>query len=74
VWLCRFLTLKFDFVLFSVNNGIEEILEEIKCHLCDNRRGERLRSGVRVTIIGEPNVGKSSLLNLIGKFKFNVNK
>jgi len=32
-------------------------------------RGERLRSGVRVTIIGEPNVGKSSLLNLIGKFK-----
>lgn len=70
-----FITLKLNFVLFSVNNGIETILEEIKCHLYDNRRGERLRSGVRVTIVGEPNVGKSSLLNLIGKFKFvNVNK
>lgn len=36
---------------------------EIAAHLGDCRRGERLREGVRIAIIGPANAGKSSLLN-----------
>jgi len=36
---------------------------EIAAHLGDSRRGERLREGVRIAIIGPANAGKSSLLN-----------
>ena len=39
------------------------LLEEIEGHLGDSRRGERLREGVRIAIIGPANAGKSSLLN-----------
>ena len=41
--------------------------EDIKKHLDDGRRGERLRSGVHVAITGPPNAGKSSLLNILCK-------
>lgn len=37
----------------------------IVSHLSDGRRGERLRAGVHVAIIGAPNAGKSSLLNIL---------
>ncbi|XP_046400109.1 tRNA modification GTPase GTPBP3, mitochondrial isoform X2 [Ischnura elegans] len=45
--------------------AVKKLLRNIKSHLADGRRGERLRNGVRAVIIGEPNVGKSSLLNLL---------
>jgi tRNA modification GTPase len=38
---------------------------EIVAHLADGRRGERLRDGVSVAIIGPPNAGKSSLMNAL---------
>jgi tRNA modification GTPase len=41
------------------------ISQEIRAHLDDGGRGEALREGVRLAIIGPPNAGKSSLLNAL---------
>ncbi len=38
---------------------------EIAAHLDDRRRGEVLREGLSVAILGAPNVGKSSLINAL---------
>ena len=46
---------------------INAVLEEIKKHLADNHKGEILRQGYSIAIIGAPNAGKSSLLNKIVK-------
>ncbi len=40
---------------------------EIARHLADDHRGERLRDGIAVAIVGPPNAGKSSLLNLLAR-------
>ncbi len=42
---------------------IIRLKQEMLSHLGDSRRGEVLRSGVQLAIIGAPNAGKSSLLN-----------
>ncbi|TYZ64709.1 hypothetical protein PybrP1_011062 [[Pythium] brassicae (nom. inval.)] len=42
---------------------VRALAESIRGHLADGRRGEILRSGVQVAIVGPPNAGKSSLLN-----------
>ena len=43
--------------------GLAALEAEIAAHLNDSRRGERLREGFCIAIVGAPNAGKSSLLN-----------
>ena len=47
--------------------SVTTTLSAIRSFLDDGRRGERLRDGLRMTIVGAPNVGKSSLLNWLAR-------
>jgi tRNA modification GTPase len=44
-----------------------EISQEIQEHMDDSGRGETLREGLRLTILGPPNAGKSSLINALAR-------
>jgi tRNA modification GTPase len=44
-----------------------QISQEIQEHMDDAGRGESLREGLRLTILGPPNAGKSSLINALAR-------
>ena len=54
-----------DDVLKNINEKIEKLLVEMNEHINQRNQGEILRDGYRVAIVGTPNVGKSSLINLL---------
>jgi tRNA modification GTPase len=46
---------------------VSDLEADIKNFLDDGHRGERIREGLSIAIVGAPNAGKSSLLNLLAK-------
>lgn len=51
----------------DVRGKIAGLMSEIQVHLNDGRRGEKLRDGFQIAIIGAPNAGKSSLMNRLAQ-------
>ncbi|MCP9933774.1 tRNA uridine-5-carboxymethylaminomethyl(34) synthesis GTPase MnmE [Cyanobium sp. Candia 9D4] len=50
-----------------VRAELEAVRDELERLVAESRQGELLREGLRVAIVGRPNVGKSSLLNLLSR-------
>lgn len=47
---------------------LDQITQQLVCVLSEARQGALLRSGLNVVLIGQPNVGKSSLLNRLAGY------
>ncbi|KQY89712.1 tRNA uridine-5-carboxymethylaminomethyl(34) synthesis GTPase MnmE [Brevundimonas sp. Root1423] len=44
---------------------LDQLIADLRAALADARRGERVREGYRIVLIGETNAGKSSLFNAL---------
>jgi tRNA modification GTPase len=54
-------------VAAQVTHQISWLVDMVSRHLDDSHRGERLRQGLDIAIVGPPNAGKSSLLNRLAR-------
>ncbi|KZZ90132.1 tRNA modification GTPase GTPBP3 [Ascosphaera apis ARSEF 7405] len=53
-----------DFVV-SIGTQIRRLLQQINLHVENAAKGELMRNGIKIALLGAPNAGKSSLLNQI---------
>ena len=51
----------------GVIDQMQSLCKEMEIQLSDQRRGELVREGVRISILGPPNAGKSSLFNVLAQ-------
>lgn len=49
----------------SAGPVLDRLIDDLRAALADGRRGERVREGYRIVLIGETNAGKSSLFNAL---------
>ncbi len=54
-------------ILLNIHMEAKNIRQEIKKILNDQKVGERIREGFKISIVGPTNAGKSSLLNYLSK-------
>ena len=54
-------------IIKEVKKNIDYVIEKIQKILNDQKVGERIREGFKISIVGPTNAGKSSLLNYLSK-------
>lgn len=56
-----------DDLLEKSRSDARALAKELEAYIQDDRRGEILREGLQLTVIGPPNAGKSSLVNALAR-------